>query len=62
MSPNVQKAEVAESEKCANSRLLQSWIYKNEPEQNFVSLLSSAEIIDVCPNTSKKHFSQNKNL
>jgi len=43
MSPHVHKAEIAKSEKCANSiaycRLLQSCIYKNEPEQNFISLL-----------------------
>ena len=34
-------------------RPLQSWIYENEPEQNFISLLSQAKIIDECPNTLK---------
>jgi len=48
MRPNVQKAEVAKAKsvQIAYCRLLQSycrplqsWIYWNEPEQNFISFL-----------------------
>jgi len=41
MSPNVQKAGSPKARRVqiAYCRLLQSWIYKNELEQNFISLL-----------------------
>jgi len=48
-----QRSPKAKSVQIAYCRLLQSWIYKNEPEQNSISLLLKVEIIDECPNPSK---------
>ena len=48
-----QRSPKAKSVQIAYCRLLQSWICKNEPEQNFISLLLQAEIIDECPNIPK---------